>query len=303
MGDFDGLVALVTGGASGIGAATAALLVERGGRVAVLDVGVDDVPSSVLGVVCDVSDGPACVPRWRPWWRTCRPHGRRHQQRRHRRGRRRGRQRRRRVAPGARRERRRDGADRARLRCPTCAVRHAGDREHVLDRGDRRRAQPRSLQRQQGRGALAHARDGGRPRARGHPGQRRRARHRRHPLGRPAARPPPRIPTRMAAALRARQPMGRLVTADEVAHAIAYLARRCRHPRRARSSPSTAASPAPSSSSTRRTQESGRYRARSCPDSWVRRRSQWTWRCTCLRACSMASGVVAKMCRSCARCS
>jgi NAD(P)-dependent dehydrogenase (short-subunit alcohol dehydrogenase family) len=35
--DFAGLVAVVTGGASGIGAATAALLAERGARVAVLD--------------------------------------------------------------------------------------------------------------------------------------------------------------------------------------------------------------------------------------------------------------------------
>jgi NAD(P)-dependent dehydrogenase (short-subunit alcohol dehydrogenase family) len=56
MGDFDGLVAVVTGGASGIGAATAALLVERGARVAVLDRVTDDLPSSVLGVECDVSD-------------------------------------------------------------------------------------------------------------------------------------------------------------------------------------------------------------------------------------------------------
>jgi NAD(P)-dependent dehydrogenase (short-subunit alcohol dehydrogenase family) len=56
MGDFDGLVAVVTGGASGIGAATAALLVERGARVAVLDVALDGVPSSMLGVECDVTD-------------------------------------------------------------------------------------------------------------------------------------------------------------------------------------------------------------------------------------------------------
>jgi 2-keto-3-deoxy-L-fuconate dehydrogenase len=54
--DFDGLVAVVTGGASGIGAATAALLVARGARVAVLDLDVADLPSSVLGVACDVSD-------------------------------------------------------------------------------------------------------------------------------------------------------------------------------------------------------------------------------------------------------
>lgn len=35
--DFDGLSALVTGGASGIGAAVAALLLARGARVAVVD--------------------------------------------------------------------------------------------------------------------------------------------------------------------------------------------------------------------------------------------------------------------------
>lgn len=37
MTDFLGLVAVVTGGASGIGAATARLLQARGARVAVLD--------------------------------------------------------------------------------------------------------------------------------------------------------------------------------------------------------------------------------------------------------------------------
>ena len=37
MTEFDGLVAVVTGGASGIGAATAALLVDRGAAVAILD--------------------------------------------------------------------------------------------------------------------------------------------------------------------------------------------------------------------------------------------------------------------------
>jgi 2-keto-3-deoxy-L-fuconate dehydrogenase len=56
MTDFDGLVALVTGGASGIGAATAALLQERGARVAVLDLDTTGAPAGVLAVRCDVTD-------------------------------------------------------------------------------------------------------------------------------------------------------------------------------------------------------------------------------------------------------
>jgi NAD(P)-dependent dehydrogenase (short-subunit alcohol dehydrogenase family) len=55
-GEFDGAVAIVTGGASGIGAATAALLAERGARVAVLDRVIDGLPDRFFGVVCDVTD-------------------------------------------------------------------------------------------------------------------------------------------------------------------------------------------------------------------------------------------------------
>ncbi|MCP3800018.1 SDR family oxidoreductase [Allokutzneria sp. A3M-2-11 16] len=51
MNDFDGLVAAVTGGASGIGAATATELESRGARVARLDV----QPGSD-GIACDVTD-------------------------------------------------------------------------------------------------------------------------------------------------------------------------------------------------------------------------------------------------------
>jgi 2-keto-3-deoxy-L-fuconate dehydrogenase len=59
MRDFDGLVALVTGGASGIGAATAALLADRGAAVAVLDRTAPADGSPHLHVPCDVTDRAA----------------------------------------------------------------------------------------------------------------------------------------------------------------------------------------------------------------------------------------------------
>ena len=55
-GDFDGLVAAVTGGASGIGAAIAAELVRGGARVAVLDLQADGVAEPLVGFPCDVAD-------------------------------------------------------------------------------------------------------------------------------------------------------------------------------------------------------------------------------------------------------
>jgi len=54
--EFDGLVAVVTGGGSGIGAAITAVLGERGARVAVLDRDVAAVPDEAFGVVADVTD-------------------------------------------------------------------------------------------------------------------------------------------------------------------------------------------------------------------------------------------------------
>ena len=59
MQDFEGLVALVTGGASGIGAATAELLRDRGARVAVLDRDPAGAPAGVLPIACDVTDATA----------------------------------------------------------------------------------------------------------------------------------------------------------------------------------------------------------------------------------------------------
>ncbi len=59
MTDFEGLVAVVTGGASGIGAATARLLADRGARVAVLDRSTDGVPEGPVAVRCDVTDAAA----------------------------------------------------------------------------------------------------------------------------------------------------------------------------------------------------------------------------------------------------
>jgi 3-oxoacyl-[acyl-carrier protein] reductase len=56
MAEFDGRVAFVTGGASGIGAATAALLTERGARVASFDLSETPPSDGVLAVPGDVTD-------------------------------------------------------------------------------------------------------------------------------------------------------------------------------------------------------------------------------------------------------
>jgi NAD(P)-dependent dehydrogenase (short-subunit alcohol dehydrogenase family) len=56
MSDYDGLVALVTGGASGIGAATVRALSDRGAKVAVLDLEPGDPDVAALSIPCDVSD-------------------------------------------------------------------------------------------------------------------------------------------------------------------------------------------------------------------------------------------------------
>ncbi|MCX4903350.1 SDR family NAD(P)-dependent oxidoreductase [Streptomyces sp. NBC_00878] len=56
MSDFEGLKALVTGGASGIGRATAELLASRGAQVAVLDLDPTSVEKPLLGYQADVTD-------------------------------------------------------------------------------------------------------------------------------------------------------------------------------------------------------------------------------------------------------
>ncbi|MEY9844131.1 SDR family NAD(P)-dependent oxidoreductase [Streptacidiphilus sp. MAP5-3] len=56
MSDLQGLRAIVTGGASGIGLATARLLADRGAEVAVLDLDPDAAPKPLHGFAADVSD-------------------------------------------------------------------------------------------------------------------------------------------------------------------------------------------------------------------------------------------------------
>ncbi|MGW1975137.1 SDR family NAD(P)-dependent oxidoreductase [Streptomyces sp. NPDC001889] len=56
---FDGMNALVTGGASGIGAAVARLLLRHGARVAVLDRECGGAPPGALALTADVTDDAA----------------------------------------------------------------------------------------------------------------------------------------------------------------------------------------------------------------------------------------------------
>src|SRR5262249_24361118 len=58
-GEFTGLAALVTGGAPGIGLATARMLADRGARVAVLDRNAADGGDGLVSVIADVTNDEA----------------------------------------------------------------------------------------------------------------------------------------------------------------------------------------------------------------------------------------------------
>ena len=174
----------------------------------------------------DVRDSAACDRGARGGRRAARS-GRRARQRRGRdRARRGDRDERRGVARAVRRQRRRHVLPEPRGGARDARERRRRDRQLRLDlgrlvggRGTRR------LLRRQGRRRTTHARDGARPRARGHPRQRRRpgrGRHadaaRRRPRG--AARPTPTWPRWPSATI----PMGRVATPDEIARVVVFLA-------------------------------------------------------------------------------
>ena len=137
--EFAGLRAVVTGGASGIGLATAMMLAERGATVACLDLQ-PNVPAPLVGVRCDVGDDELGPGRGRRRGRSLRRSGHRRQQRGDRLPGHDRRQPRRGVAAQLRHQRARHRPrDAGRPRRPA-RIRPRGDRQHVLDRGDRRAA-------------------------------------------------------------------------------------------------------------------------------------------------------------------
>ena len=95
--------------------------------------------------------------------------------------------------------------------------------QRLLDRRHRGSAAARGVLGLQGRGALAHPGDGRGSHPGWYPGECGQPRNRRHSLGRSVAQYAA-DPDAERAALNARQPHGRLVSSEEIASAIAYLA-------------------------------------------------------------------------------
>ncbi len=65
--EFAGLTAVVAGGASGIGPATARLTAARGARVACVGLKPDDMPAPLVGIPADVADVAVTASRWADW--------------------------------------------------------------------------------------------------------------------------------------------------------------------------------------------------------------------------------------------
>ena len=222
--DFDGLVAVVTGGASGIGLATARELADRGARVAVLDLRDRRPARRRCSARCaDVSDRASVERAIAAVAEKLRRHRHRREQRGHRRDRHRRRQRRRRVGARVRHQRRRHGPGHAPRRCRGSAGR-APRRSSTPVRSPRstdcrsapctpRRRAPCSRSPTRWRPTTCARASGSTASARAPP-------RRRGSTGCSQADDP----AAERRALEARQAIGRLVTPEEIACAIAYLA-------------------------------------------------------------------------------
>jgi hypothetical protein len=183
MNDFAGLVAVVTGGASGIGLATANILSARGAGVAVLDLKTDGVSEPLVGVACDVRDDAsvraavdAVVDRFGQIDVLVNNAG---------------------IGALVRSKRMMmmnglgsststssESPGSPGRPTPPAALGGCGHRQHVLGRGDRRSAAPGSVLRVQRGGAIAHPRDGRGPYRGRHPGQLRQPGDGRHTVDR-----------------------------------------------------------------------------------------------------------------------
>ena len=180
-GEFDGLVAVVTGGASGIGLATASAFAARGARVAVLDLNPADLPEALTGFRADVTRPliGGCGDRGRG--RCARRDRHRGQQRGHQLGRNRRRGDGCRLGEGARHQRHRHGAG-ERVRPAVAATFGARrDRQPLLGRRAQRPAAASGVLGVERRDPEPDARDGDRPCARGRAGQLREPRERSRP--------------------------------------------------------------------------------------------------------------------------